>query len=213
MTTEEKKIELDKIAQEIKVFKGLDIARNCTRSVPGEGSPDTQIMFIGEAPGFNEDQQGRPFVGQAGKLLEKTLKEVLNLGRFDVYITNIIKFRPPDNRDPLPDEIEACRDWLDRQINIIQPRIIATLGRYSMAKFIPDVSISRVHGQARFVEFNGQKVIVFPMYHPAAALRAGTVMNEFIQDFNKLKSFLGNSRPDIPVVKPEPAKVTQTSLF
>ncbi len=213
MTTQEKQVELDKISREIKEFKGLDIAKNCTRAVPGEGNPDTQIMFIGEAPGFNEDKEGRPFVGQAGKLLEKTLKDVLNLGRFDVYITNIVKFRPPDNRDPLPDEIEACRDWLDRQINIIHPKIIATLGRFSMAKFIPDVSISRIHGQARYIDINDRKIIIFPMYHPAAALRAGTVMNEFVQDFNKLKPLLGNNQPEIPVVKTEPVKITQTSLF
>lgn len=213
MTTQEKQVELDKISREIKEFKGLDIAKNCTRAVPGEGNPDTQIMFIGEAPGFNEDKEGRPFVGQAGKLLEKTLKDVLNLGRFDVYITNIVKFRPPDNRDPLPDEIEACRDWLDRQINIIHPKIIATLGRFSMAKFIPDVSISRIHGQARYIDINDRKIIIFPMYHPAAALRAGTVMNEFVQDFNKLKPLLGNNQPEIPVFKTEPVKITQTSLF
>jgi DNA polymerase len=213
MTTQEKIIELDKIAREIKEFKGLDIAKNCTLAVPGEGNPDAQIMFIGEAPGFNEDRQGRPFVGQAGKLLEKTLKDVLDLGRFDVYITNIVKFRPPDNRDPQPIEIEACRDWLDRQINIIHPKIIATLGRFSMAKFLQDISISRIHGQARYVDINNNKIIIFPMYHPAAALRAGVVMNEFIQDFNKLKSLLGNNQPDIAVVKPEPAKITQTSLF
>jgi len=216
MTTQEKKAKLDKIAREIKEFKGLDIAKNCTLAVPGEGSPDAQIMFIGEAPGFNEDRQGRPFVGQAGKLLEKALTDI-SLQRSDVFITNVVKFRPPDNRDPLPDEIEACRDWLDRQINIIQPKIIATLGRYSIAKFIPDVSISRIHGQARFVELKIEnlklKIIIFPMYHPAAALRAGAVMNEFIQDFNKLKSLLGNNQPDISVVKPEPAKITQTSLF
>ena len=189
MTTQEKQAELDKIATEIQDFKGLDIAKNCTKAVPGEGNPDAQIMFIGEAPGFNEDLQGRPFVGQAGKLLEKTLLSI-GLQRSDVYITNIVKFRPPDNRDPFPNEIEACKDWLDRQIAIIQPKIIATLGRYSMAKFLPDVSISRVHGQSRFINFNNLKIILFPMYHPAAALRAGSVMAEFISDFNKLKSLI-----------------------
>ena len=214
MTTQGKINKLEEIALEIKSFQGLEIARNCTRAVPGEGDPDAQIMFIGEAPGFNEDQQGRPFVGQAGKLLEKTLADVLNMKRSGVYITNIIKFRPPDNRDPLPDEIETCRDWLDRQINIIQPRIIATLGRYSMAKFIPDVSISRIHGQPRFVEFNGSKYIVFPMYHPAAALRAGSVMEQFVQDFNKLKSILkGGGETPVAEITTSPAKSAQTSLF
>jgi DNA polymerase len=220
MTTQEKQAELDKIAREIKDFKGLDIAINCTHAVPGEGSPDSQIMFIGEAPGFNEDLQGRPFVGQAGKLLEKTLLDVLGLLRSDVYITNVVKFRPPENRDPLPNEIEACRLWLDRQIAVIQPKIIATLGRYSLAKFIPDMSISRVHGQPRFFDFStmnheltNYKPVIFPMYHPAAALRAGLVMAQYLQDFNKLKDLLGNKSPVIPLIPPEPAKVTQTSLF
>jgi uracil-DNA glycosylase family 4 len=213
MTTQEKQLELDKIAKEIRDFKGLEIARNCTRAVPGEGNPDAQIMFIGEAPGHNEDLQGRPFVGQAGKLLEKTLKDVLNLDRFDVYITNIVKFRPPDNRDPLPDEIEACRKWLDRQIAIIQPKIIATLGRFSMAKFIPDVSISRVHGQSRFVNFNDFKIIVFPMYHPAAALRAGSMMQEFVTDFNKLKDLLGGKQQAVEPPPSQEPKITQQSLF
>jgi DNA polymerase len=213
MTTQEKIDKLDEIAVEIKSFKGLEIARNCTQAVPGEGDPDAKIMFIGEAPGFNEDREGRPFVGQAGKLLEKTLLSI-GLQRSDVFITNIVKFRPPDNRDPLPDEIEACRDWLDQQIETINPNIIATLGRYSMAKFIPDVSISRVHGQSRFVDFNGSKYIVFPMYHPAAALRAGSVMQQFVQDFNKLKSILVNTAevPVIAVTTP-PVKAAQTSLF
>jgi uracil-DNA glycosylase family 4 len=217
MTTQEKRDELNNIAREINNFQDLDIARNCNRAVPGEGDPDSLVMFIGEAPGYNEDLQGRPFVGQAGKLLEKTLKDVLGLERANVYITNIVKYRPPNNRDPLPDEIEACRDWLDRQIAVINPKIIATLGRYSMAKFIPDASISRIHGQARFVELKIKncklKIIVFPMYHPAAALRSGSVLNEYIQDFKKLKLLMGDQNPDLPQTTPEPSKVAQTSLF
>lgn len=213
MTTQEKQTELDKIAKEVRDFKGLEIARNATHAVPGEGNPDAQIMFIGEGPGHNEDLQGRPFVGQAGKLLEKTLKDVLSLDRFDVYITNIVKFRPPDNRDPLPDEIEACRDWLDRQIAVIKPKIIATLGRFSMAKFIPDVTISRVHGQARFVNFNDFKIIIFPMYHPAAALRAGSMMAEFVTDFNKLKDLLGDKPNEVEPSTSQESKITQQSLF
>jgi len=209
MTTQEKIDELNKVAQEIRDFKSLDIAKNAIHAVPGEGNPDTKIMFIGEAPGFNEDREGRPFVGQAGKLLEKTLAEVMNLKRDDVYITNIVKFRPPDNRDPTPVEIEACRDWLDRQISIIAPKIICTLGRFSLAKFIPDVTISRVHGQSRFVEFGGIKYIIFPMYHPAAALRAGSMMQEFIADFHKLKTLLSPVSPIVPMPPPQ----AQTSLF
>jgi DNA polymerase len=203
----DKQTQLDQVAAEVKNFKGLEIAKKCTQAVPGEGNPDAQIMFIGEAPGFNEDRQGRPFVGQAGKLLEKVIQENLGLRRPDVYITNIVKYRPPDNRDPLPEEIEACKSWLDRQIQIIKPQIITTLGRFSMAKFIPDVTISKVHGQPRYVNFFDQKILIFPMYHPAAALRAGAVMTEFVNDFDKLRSFI--SPPVVPAEQP----LTQPSLF
>jgi len=189
MTTSEKIIELSKIAAEINSFKGLDIAKNCTHAVPGEGNVDTKVLFIGEAPGFHEDQSGRPFVGQAGKLLDKNLAAI-GLQRSDVFITNVVKFRPPDNRDPFPEEIAACKIWLDRQIAIIEPKIICTLGRFSMAKFIPDVTISRVHGQPRFVDFQGIQYTVFPMYHPAAALRAGVMMKAFEEDFRILQSLI-----------------------
>ncbi len=213
MTTSEKQLELEAIASEIKAFRGLDIARAATHAVPGEGNPDAAIMFIGEAPGFNEDQQGRPFVGQAGKLLEKTLREALNMDRSEIYITNIVKFRPPENRDPFPQEIEVCAGWLDRQIAAIHPKIIVTLGRFSMAKFIPDVTISRVHGQPRFVDFQGVRYIVFPMYHPAAALRAGAVLKEFQLDFNKLKQLLSPSAPPVPEPASAAPNIMQTSLF
>lgn len=186
MTTDEKIIQLNKVAQEIKDFKGLDIAKNANRAVPGEGNSDAEIMLIGEAPGANEDMQGRPFVGQSGQMMRKTLFETTGIKPEEVFITNIVKFRPPENRDPFPNEIEACKNWLDRQIAIIQPKIIVTLGRFSMAKFIPDVTISQVHGKPRFFG----KTIIFPMYHPAAALRGTTVMNIFKDDFVKLKSLL-----------------------
>lgn len=211
MNREEKQIELDKVAKEVKAFKDLDIARTATNAVAGEGDPDAQIMFIGEAPGFNEDQQGRPFVGQAGKLLEKVLASELDLDRSQVYITNIVKYRPPDNRDPFDNEIEACRKWLDKQIEIISPKIIVTLGRFSMAKFIPGVTISKVHGEARFVDFNDQRYIVFPMYHPAAALRSGAMMQQFVADFGRLKSLLGGKRPEPTVAEPQGPE--QSSLF
>jgi uracil-DNA glycosylase len=213
MNTQEKTTALNDIAAEVKSFKSLEIAKKCTNAVPGEGNPDAKLMFVGEAPGFNEDRLGRPFVGQAGKLLEKVLSDSLQMNRSEVYITNIVKYRPPDNRDPFPDEIEACRGWLDRQIEIIHPTIIVTLGRYSMAKFIPDVSISRVHGQSRFVDFNGSKYIIFPMYHPAAALRAGAVMDQFVQDFDKLKSLLGQKTSVQNATKPDQPEQKQQSLF
>lgn len=217
MTTSEKQTKLAEIASEIKSFKGLEIARTAINPVPGEGNPDAEIMFIGEAPGFNEDKQGRPFVGQSGKLLEKMINEFLNLKREDVFIANIVKFRPPDNRDPLPEEIEACRLWLDNQIAVIQPKIIVTLGRFSMTKFIPGVTISRIHGQPRSVELKIKnlsagrqdlklKITLYPMYHPAAALRAGEVMKQFQADFVKLKDFL-------PPNPPNPPESKQSSLF
>ncbi len=211
MTTDEKKIALDKIAQEIKAFKGLEIARNADHAVPGEGNPDAEVLFVGEAPGATENLTGRPFVGQAGKLLEKNLNNI-GLKREDVYITNIVKFRPPDNRDPFPVEIEACKQWLDEQIKIIDPRIIATLGRFSMAKFIPDVTISRVHGVARFVDFGSKKYIVFPMYHPAAALRAGSMMQLFAEDFGKLQNLLGK-KSEIVIESQKDDNDTQLGLF
>jgi len=206
MITKEKTTKLDKIAAEIKFFKGLDIARKATNAVPGEGNPDAEILFIGEAPGFNEDKLGRPFIGQAGKLLDKTITEVLNLKRSDVYITNIVKFRPPENRDPTPEEIEACRDWLDRQIAVIKPKYIVTLGRFSMAKFIPDITISRIRGLPRKIG----DYIIFPMYHPAAALRNGDMMKGFLEDFNKLKCLVFPEIPTAPVINSKPVNVQET---
>lgn len=211
MTTDEKKIELEKIAQEIKAFRGLEIAKNATHAVPGEGNPDAEMMFIGEAPGYNEDLQGRPFVGQSGQLMRKTLFETTGIKPEEVFITNIVKFRPPDNRDPFDNEIAACADWLDRQIKIISPKIIVTLGRFSMAKFIPGVTISQIHGQARFYELPtmNYKPTIFPMYHPAAALRGTTMLNAFKEDFVKLKNLL---HPVAVIAKKGPDLV-QKSLF
>ncbi|KKU90886.1 MAG: Phage DNA polymerase-related protein [Microgenomates group bacterium GW2011_GWA1_48_10] len=191
MTTEEKKKALEKVAQEVREFKGLDIARNATKAVPGEGDPDAKIFFFGEAPGMNEDLQGRPFVGQAGKLLEKILMSELGLTRDQIYITNIVKYRPPENRDPTPAEIEFFRPFLDRQIEIIDPEIVVTLGRYSMYKFLGEgASISRVHGMPRKIAWNGKSILIFPMFHPAAALRQGAVMEQFEEDFKKLRSLI-----------------------
>lgn len=146
-------------------------------------------MFIGEGPGYHEDRLGRPFVGQAGKLLDQLLSSI-KVDRKDVFIGNMVKHRPPGNRDPLPAEIEACRPFLDEQVKIIDPKIIVTLGRFSMNKFLPGEYISKIHGQARFVNLAGKKRIVMPMYHPAAALRNGRIMEEIKEDFKKLPQFL-----------------------
>lgn len=214
MTTQEKISALNQIAEEIKNFTGLDIAKNAKHPVPGEGNPDAEIMCIGEAPGQVEDNTGRPFVGQSGQFMAKTLLETTGLKREDVFITNIVKYRPPDNRDPFPDEIEACRDWLDRQIKIINPKVIVTLGRFSMGKFITGVTISRVHGVPRTIQFQGSTYTVFPMFHPAAALRAGEVLKQFKADFVKLNQLL-NQKPDKPgeASKSELKKSEQTSLL
>lgn len=192
MTPQDKKIELEKIALEIREFKGLEIAKNCINAVPGEGDPDAKIMFIGEAPGAEEDAQGRPFVGRSGQLLRQTIIES-NIKIDKVFITNIVKYRPPENRDPEPLEIEICRDWLDRQIQIITPATIVTLGRFSMAKFLPYAKISQVHGKGQEIEFLGKKYFLVTMYHPAFAIRGTSNMNEFKKDFANLRPMAINA--------------------
>lgn len=159
----------------------------------GEGDINCAVMFIGEAPGFNEDMQKRPFVGRAGKLLDEM---IIGIGwkRSDVYITNIVKRRPPENRDPLPEEIEAYKPFLARQIEIINPKIIAPLGRFSMNYFLPFAKISRDHGKV----FQAESRIIFPLYHPAAALRATAVMEELKTDFKKLPEVAEGSAPVSP---------------
>jgi DNA polymerase len=153
--------------------------------VPGEGAEDAELLFIGEAPGWHEDQQGRPFVGPAGQFLDELLASV-DLKRQDVYIANVIKCRPPQNRDPLPSEIESCRKWLDRQIETIQPRMIITLGRYSLMRYFPNESIGKIHGKPRKIE----GVVYYPMYHPAAALHQGSLRRIIEADMLKIPQIL-----------------------
>ncbi len=157
--------------------------------VMGDGSIDADIVFIGEAPGKKEDEQGLPFVGAAGKFLDKMLVQV-GLARSDVYITNIVKYRPPDNRDPLPAEKKAFLPYLVRQLNIIQPKIVVTLGRHSMEYFLPDQKISAIHGQPTKVAFDGTDIVVVPLYHPAAALYNGNLRATLIDDFMKLSTII-----------------------
>ena len=185
----DKQGELIKIAEEVKKCRKCGLWRGATQSVPGEGSFDAKVVFVGEAPGFNEDQKGIPFCGAAGKLLDKLLA-LARLKRDEVFITNVLKHRPPGNRDPSPEEIGACRSFLDHQIEIFEPKIIVTLGRFSMAKFLPNALISQIHGQPRFVQWGERELIVIPMYHPAAALRNGKIMAEEQKDFGKLGAFL-----------------------
>ncbi len=160
------------------------------QAVPGDGNPDADIMFVGEAPGKKEDEQGKPFVGAAGKFLSEMLGSI-NLKREDIYITNVVKYRPPENRDPEPEEIEACMPWLHEQIKIIEPKIIVTLGRHAMEHFIPGKKISEVHGQAfrrTFPDIGEQ--IFFALYHPAAALYNGSMRATLIADFKKIPNVI-----------------------
>ena len=177
--------ELTDLYQLIARCPDCDLCQTRTQTVPGEGPEDSRIMFIGEAPGFNEDRTGRPFVGAAGKFLDQLLAAA-GLSRKDVYIANIIKCRPVNNRDPLPAEIEACSKWIDRQIALIKPDVIVTLGRYSMSKFIPGASISRIHGVPRVID----GVTVVPMFHPAAALHQERYRSLIVADFEKLPEIL-----------------------
>ena len=177
--------ELDGLATEVALCTGCPLHQGRTRAVPGEGPADAQIMFIGEAPGFHEDQQGRPFVGAAGRFLEELLASI-NLTRNDVFIANVIKCRPPGNRDPLPEEIEACRPFLDRQIEVISPKLVVTLGRFSMARAFPSARISRVHGKPRKID----GVLYYPMYHPAAALHQPSLRRVIEDDMARIPELI-----------------------
>jgi len=171
-----------------------------TNDVPGEGNPDAEVLFVGEGPGKDEDEQGRPFVGAAGKFLTELIESV-GWTRGDVFIANLIKHRPPGNRDPLPEEIAEYTPWLDEQIKIIQPKLIATLGRYSMAYYLGDgLSITKVHGQPKR---NKAGLVVMPMYHPAAALYRGDLRPVLKEDFMKIKKVLELIDRDEPVTSEE----------
>ena len=208
--------DLEQLAEQVRTCQKCRLAQGRLRAVPGEGPEDADILFIGEAPGFNEDRQGRPFVGPSGNLLEQLIAG-LGLTRKQVYIANVIKCRPPENRDPLPDEIEACRPYLDRQIELIQPKLVITLGRFSMARSFPGQSITRIHGQ---IKHEGGVSIV-PMFHPAAALRNPQWMEEMKKDFARLAPLvadLGKQKtaqapaPQDPP-GPPPDEYQQLSLF
>ena len=193
---------LTELCDKIAVCPDCDLSRSRNRAVPGEGPEDAEIMFVGEAPGFYEDQQGRPFIGPAGRLLEELLTSI-GLRRDQVYIGNVIKCRPPENRDPLPKEIEACRKWLERQIELIKPKIVVPLGRFSLAWFFPNESIGRMHGQARYRE----GVCYLPMYHPAAALHAANMRRAIEEDFHKLPAVLEEARKGPKEEVPEPEQM------
>lgn len=176
---------LEALAEDIRVCTRCDLHAVANRAVPGEGPADARVMFVGEAPGFNEDKQGRPFVGAAGRFLEELLAEA-GLTRDEVFITNVVKHRPPNNRDPLPDELAACLPWLERQLEIVNPRFVVTLGRFSLGTFFPGSMISKVHGEIR--EKDGR--YFFAMYHPAAALHQEKLRQTLLEDARKLGGFL-----------------------
>ncbi len=176
---------LEELAQLVRQCVDCPLHHGRTNAVPGEGPPDAEILFIGEGPGYQEDQQGRPFVGPAGKFLDELLSSI-GMSRQDVFIANMIKCRPPQNRDPLPAEIGACNKYLERQIELINPRLIVTLGRFSLARFFPGESISRARGRPR--EKDGRTV--YPIMHPAAALHRQEFRATIIEDFRRIPAIL-----------------------
>jgi uracil-DNA glycosylase len=182
---------LDVIGADVRECRLCKLCETRTVAVPGEGSPNAEVMFIGEGPGFHEDQQGRPFVGAAGQLLTEML-QLIGLRRPDVFITNVVRCRPPGNRDPLPDELQACDTYTQRQIEVLQPRLIVTLGRYSMARFVGTGSMRDLHGRTR--EWNG--ITCLAMYHPAAILRTPTaeMRRIYADDFRKIPELLAQAR-------------------
>lgn len=167
-----------------------ELRASATQAVPGAGSAEAKIVFIGEAPGKSEDIQGVPFVGAAGKFLNEMLGQI-NLLREDIYITNIVKYRPPDNRDPLPSEKDACREWLTAELNTIEPELIIFLGRHAMNNFFPELKISEAHGKMLIKKFKDiDTKYFFPLYHPAAALYDGSMREVLISDFKKIPRVL-----------------------
>ncbi|HEY59775.1 MAG TPA: uracil-DNA glycosylase [Anaerolineae bacterium] len=180
---------LEEIAAEIAQCTKCPLSQSRKNTVPGEGPTDSEIMFIGEGPGFYENEQGLPFVGPAGKFLDELLNNA-GLKREQVYITNVLKCRPPGNRDPQEEELNACRDYLERQIMAIKPKVIVTLGRHSMARYFKDVKISMMHGQATWIK--GQLVV--PMYHPAAGLHQPSLKAVIRKDFEMLPAYIQKAR-------------------
>lgn len=211
---------LNEITSQAAVCTRCQLHYSRKKAVPGEGPANAEVMLIGEGPGFYENEQGRPFVGAAGKYLDELLGKG-GVKREEVFITNVVKCRPPGNRDPQPEELAACSDYLDRQIEAINPRVVVTLGRYSMAKFLPNVRISDVHGQP----FWNRGRLVVPMYHPAAALHQPSLKTSVERDFSRLSEHIHQARAASPRVNngvkhevvEEPAaqndEPTQLSLF
>lgn len=213
MNTEES---LAQVTKEVVVCEKCALYHSRKKAVPGEGPANSEIMFIGEGPGFYENEEGRPFVGAAGKFLDQLLAQA-GLKRTDVWITNVVKCRPPANRDPLPEELAACNEYLERQMNSINPSIVITLGRFSMTKFMPGSKISAIHGQMRKI---GERYVI-AMFHPAAALHQSSLKPAILADFARLPQLLDEARKGLgrqtPRVReshePPPESPKQLDLF
>jgi len=199
---------LTDLYEDIAPCQQCTLSKTRTTVVPGEGAENADIVFIGEAPGWHEDKQGRPFVGPAGKFLDDLLG-LIGLKRSDVYIANIIKCRPPNNRDPLPPEIGACKKWLDRQLEIIRPKMIVTLGRYSMARYFPGQVISKIHGTSK----KEDGIIYFAMYHPAAALHQQKLRQVIEDDMRKIPQVLADGSAADEEDEKKEERPEQLSMF
>jgi DNA polymerase len=195
VTPEDRRAALDTIATEVRACRRCRLAEGRTNAVPGEGHPDTEVLFVGEGPGETEDRQGRPFVGRAGQFLIRLLA-TLGWRREEVFITNVVKCRPPGNRDPQPDEIEACYPYLRRQVEALDPALIVTLGRFSMARFRPGARISEVHGThvPAAPDSGADRALVMSLYHPAAALRSLEVERQSLEDVASIPTTLLTAR-------------------
>lgn len=199
----ETKDDLPTVAAEVRVCQLCSLAAGRIQSVPGEGPANAELMLIGEGPGQNEDKQGRPFVGASGQFLT-ALIAAAGYKREEVFIANVVKCRPPQNRDPLPEEISACSRYLDRQIALINPKVIVTLGRFSMARYFPGAKISAIHGQAKVID--GRTVV--PMFHPAAALHQAALRPTLEADFARLKQIIASAQDGVAPVAPAPASAS-----
>jgi DNA polymerase len=210
---EERRAELVELYRELHDQHGCPLAATRTNLVFGMGNANADLMFVGEAPGATEDQQGKPFVGRAGQLLD-TLLEEIGLSRGEVFIANILKCRPPGNRDPLPEEIEECTPYLMRQIELIEPKVIATLGNFATKTLTGSpVGITRCCGRPQEHELAGREVTIYPLFHPAAALRTPKVLEQLRGDFARLPQLLAPPPPLEPSPQPEAAQATQLGLL
>jgi uracil-DNA glycosylase len=216
VTPEERRQALDEIATEVRACTRCRLHQGRTNAVPGEGHPDTEVVFVGEGPGFNEDQQGRPFVGAAGGLLQELLARI-GWRREEVFITNVVKCRPPGNRDPEPDEIAACRPYLERQLQALDPAVVVSLGRFSLNSFMPGARISSAHGTARPLDpaVGAPDATAYALYHPAAAFRQASLRETLFADMANIPELLVSARerraggtaepPDLAPESPAPA--------